>query len=162
MLVPRAPGAGVLGARMSGLGPLGRAQRWAVRCPRRLVAGCWERLWTRRLARGPVRAGSGGSAWRLPECGAGWSGQPSPREPLEGWVELRWDALSLAVACVGCALLARAHMQPHLGLQGRVCLRHAVGVLVVSGCAPRRFPDRFSCRCFVPGRCWVRGVSQTF
>ena len=40
----------MLGARMSGLGPLGRAQRWAVRCPRRLVAGCWERLWVRRLA----------------------------------------------------------------------------------------------------------------
>ena len=33
---------------------------------------------------GPVRAGSGGSARRLPECGAVWSGQPSPGGPLEG------------------------------------------------------------------------------
>ncbi len=51
MLVPMAPGAGVLGARMSDLGPFGKAQRWAGRCPGRLAAGCWERLWARRLAR---------------------------------------------------------------------------------------------------------------
>ena len=51
MLVPMAPGAGVLGARMSDAGPLGKAQRWAGRCPGRLRAGCWERLWARRVAR---------------------------------------------------------------------------------------------------------------
>ena len=37
------PGAGAQGARMSDVRPFGKAQHWAGRCPRRLVAGCWER-----------------------------------------------------------------------------------------------------------------------
>ena len=92
---------------------------------------------------------------------AGLAGRVSHRQGSR-WIALRWVAFSLAVACVGCALLVRAHMQPHFCVQGRVCVRRPVGVLVVSGCAPRGFPDRFECRSFVPCRCWVGGVSQTF
>ena len=39
MLVPMVPGAGAQGARMSDVGPFGKAQHWAGRGPGRLVVG---------------------------------------------------------------------------------------------------------------------------
>ena len=158
MLVPMVLGAGAQGARMSDVEPFGKAQHWAGRGPGRLVVGCWARLWARHLARpcaSWLRAKRLENA-RVRSC---LVGSAIARGPVEEWVARRWVAFSLAVACVGCALLARAHMQPHLCVQGRVRVLRPLGVLVVWGGAPRGFPDRFECRCFVPGRCWA--VSYT-
>ena len=152
-------GARMLGCRM--WGRLAKAQHWAGRCPGRLVVGCWARLWARHLAR-PCASWLRAKRLETARVRSCLVGSAIARGPVEEWVARRWVAFSLAVACVGCALLARAHMQPHLCVQGRVCVLRPVGVLVVLGCAPRGFPDRFGCRRFVPGRCWVGGVSQTF
>ena len=135
----------MLGCRM--WGRLAKAQHWAGRCPGRLVVGCWARLWARHLAR-PCASWLRAKRLETARVRSCLVGSAIARGPVEEWVARRWVAFSLAVACVGCALLARAHMQPHLCVQGRVCVLRPVGVLVVLGCAPRGFPDRFGCRCF--------------
>ena len=80
MLLPMVPGAGgrALGCSAVGCGavlPRPSTGLDAALAGWLSVAGrgCGLGIWL-----GPVRAGSGRSAWRLPECGAVWSGQPSP------------------------------------------------------------------------------------
>lgn len=149
-------GAGVLGARMAGSGPFGRAQRWAGRCP-----GCWGRLWARRLARasaGWLRAKRLEAA-RVRSClvGLRWA-EACHRQGGRLRGAMRCAALGriFADCCLSRVRSPRpsAHAtaswpaRMRLPASCRWCLGH-LGV-----CSAGRFLDCFSCRFFAPGRYW--------